>query len=109
MTMGMGEIFQDKVAAAKAEDARRVAKRQRVLKTAKIVLDDWRAIDCTLRDVSETGAKIIVDSTGHIPEKFRLFLSSDNTIRDVQIAWKQHNMLGVHFSSEPKSCGLRKF
>jgi 2-succinyl-5-enolpyruvyl-6-hydroxy-3-cyclohexene-1-carboxylate synthase len=107
--MGMGEIFHDKVAAAKAEDARRVAKRQRVLKTAKIVLDNWRAIDCTLRDVSETGAKIIVDSTGHIPEKFRLFLSSDNTIRDVQIAWKQHNMLGVYFSSEPKSCGLRKF
>lgn len=105
----MGEIFQDKDSAAKADDARRAAKRQRVLKSAKIVLDDWRAIDCALRDVSETGAKILVNSTGDIPEKFRLYFASDSTIRDVQIAWRQHNMLGVHFSGEPKSCGLRKF
>jgi PilZ domain len=92
-----------------AEDQRRVAKRQRVLKSAKIVLDDWRSIDCTLRDVSETGAKIIITSTSNIPQKFRVFFAADSTIRDAQIAWKQHDMLGVHFTSEAKSCALRKF
>jgi 2-succinyl-5-enolpyruvyl-6-hydroxy-3-cyclohexene-1-carboxylate synthase len=105
----MSDILHDNAVPSFTETTERTAKRQRVLKSAKIVLDDWRALDCTLRDVSETGAKIIVSSTGNIPEKFRLFFASDNTIRDVKIAWKQHNMLGVHFSSDAKSCALRKF
>lgn len=97
------------VAPGLTPEQRRAAKRMRVLKSAKIVFDDWRAIDCTLRDVSETGAKVLVDSTNNIPKKFRLYFAADNTIRDVELAWKQHNMVGVHFTSEAKSASLRKF
>ncbi len=92
-----------------AEKHPRTAKRHRVLKTAKIVLDDWRAIDCMLRDLSETGARIRVSSTGNVPHLFRLFTATDNMIRDVQIAWKHHDEVGVIFKSPAKSCALRKF
>ncbi len=105
----MSDLQPDTDTLTTAEEQRRVAKRQRVLKGAKIVLDDWRAIDCTLRDTSETGAKIIINSTSNIPQKFRVYFVSDNTMRDAQIAWKHHNMLGVHFTSEAKACALRKF
>lgn len=102
----MSDLEPDK---EKAFEQKRLAKRQRVLKSAKIVLDDWRAIDCVLRDVSETGAKIRIGSTTDIKQNFRLYTAMDNMIRDVKLAWKHHDEIGVIFTSEAKSCALRKF
>ena len=90
-------------------DQRRVATRRRVLKSAKIILDDMRAIDCVLRDMSETGAKVLVDSTNKLPDKFRLFVVADSSIRDAEIAWRRHDMIGVNFTSDAKAASLRKF
>lgn len=87
----------------------RVAPRRRVLKSAKIVFDDWRAIDCTVRDVSETGAKLQVGGAHTLPHKFRLLMISENTIRPVQIAWKLNDTLGVAFAGPPEKAPLRKF
>jgi 2-succinyl-5-enolpyruvyl-6-hydroxy-3-cyclohexene-1-carboxylate synthase len=97
------------VISAETLEQRRIAKRLRVLKSAKIVFNDWHAIDCTLKDMSETGAKLKFDPANLVPHKFRLFVAADNTIRDVQVAWKDNDMLGVFFISEAKSCALRKF
>jgi len=87
----------------------RQAQRQKVLKSAKIVLDDWTAIDCTVRDVSQTGARLVCDNTINLPPKFKLFMVSDRTIRDVTAMWRKPSLIGVRFDSEPKSAGLRKF
>ncbi len=86
----------------------RVAPRRRVLKSAKIVFDDWRAIDCTVRDVSETGAKLQVGGAHTLPHKFRLLMVSENTIRPVQIAWKLNDTLGVAFTGPAERAPLRK-
>ncbi len=90
-------------------EQRRAAKRMRVLKSGKIVMENRSVIDCTLRDVSATGAKLVCASALEMPDKFRLFVAADNTIRDVQIAWKEKGLLGVTFVGEPKSAALRKF
>jgi ABC-type uncharacterized transport system ATPase subunit len=86
----------------------RIAPRHRVLKSAKIVLDDWRAIDCAVRDVSDTGAKLRIDGTIALPHKFQLLFITENTIRPVQIAWKHQDMIGVAFTGEAKPAPLRK-
>ena len=95
---------------APAENAEehRVAQRDRVLKAAKIVLEDWGTVDCQVRDISATGAKIRVESTASVPHKFRLLIIVDNTIRPVQVAWKRHNTLGVTFLSEATKAPIRK-
>ena len=87
----------------------RVAKRYRVLKSAKIVFDDWTSMDCAIRDLSETGAKIRVEGASRLPHRFRLLITSDNTIRDVQVAWFHHDTVGVAFLGEAKRAPLRKF
>ena len=86
----------------------RAAARQRVLKSAKIILDDWGAIDCIVRDMSETGAKIKIVSTANIPHKFRLLITMDNTIRPVQMAWKHNDTIGVAFTGEATVPPIRK-
>lgn len=95
-------------AEAPASAEHRVAPRHRVLKSAKIVFDDWTAMDCAIRDISETGAKIKVSNAAMLPHKFRLLITSDNTIRDVQIAWFHHDTAGVAFRGEAKRAPIRK-
>lgn len=91
-----------------APEEHRLARRQRVLKSAKIVLDDWRAIDCTVRDLSETGAKIQVGGAHGLPHKFKLLMISDNSIRPVQIAWKHNDTIGVAFCGPAEKAPVRK-
>jgi PilZ domain len=90
-------------------EQRRIAKRLRVLKSGKIVLDDWSSLDCTIRDMSETGAKVRVDHPEKVPHKCRLFVQADNTIRPVQVAWTRDGEIGIAFTGPAKSAALRKF
>ncbi len=86
----------------------RAAQRQKVLKAAKIILDDWGAIDCVVRDVSDTGAKIKVGNPSLLPHKIRLLITMDNTIRPVQVAWKHVDTVGVVFVGDATRPPMRK-
>lgn len=110
MSLALPEQMLSAAAApADATAEHRAAPRHRVLKSAKIVLDDWSAIDCAVKDISESGAKIRVESASRMPHKFRLLIITDNTIRDVQVAWFHHDLIGVSFIGEAKRAPLRKF
>ncbi len=90
-------------------DNQRIARRQRVLKQGKIVFfNNLSVTDCTIRDLSETGAKVICGDQMAVPNEFRLVVLMDNTIRDVQVAWRRENMLGVRFTSAGKPAPPRK-
>ncbi|MBG1231888.1 PilZ domain-containing protein [Aestuariivirga litoralis] len=77
------------------------APRQRVLKTAKIVmLNDWRFYDCTIRDISAGGAKLICGEQSYIPNEFRLYTPWDHSIRSARVVWRKGNQMGIAFTSE---------
>jgi len=88
----------------------RIARRQRVLKQGKILLPNgMTVIDCTVRDMSATGARLIVGDSGAIPNVFRLVLTADRSMREVKVVWRRPEQLGVHFLSEPKKAPLLKW
>lgn len=92
------------------ENQQRIAKRQRVLKQGKIVfLNNLSVVDCMIRDLSESGAKLICDDQMAAPNEFRLVVLMDKTIRDAQVAWRRGNMLGVIFTGEAKPAPPRKW
>ena len=90
------------------EQVARIAPRRKVLKAAKIVMDNWTNIDCQIRDVSETGAKIICDSALNTPDEFRLVQLTENTIRGAKVIWRKPQSLGITFTSEPQKAPVRK-
>jgi hypothetical protein len=54
-------------------DERRASPRRRVLKPGRIVFNDNRSvINCTVRNVSETGALLKVENALNIPSEFTL-------------------------------------
>jgi hypothetical protein len=55
--------------------------------------------DCVLLDVSEGGARLMLEKTGDLPEDFTLFLSERGAPRrQCHIAWRSPAEVGVNFN-----------
>ncbi|MCK1754348.1 PilZ domain-containing protein [Bradyrhizobium sp. 137] len=77
-------------------DERRDKARHRVLKAGTIEFGGG-AIDCTIRNLSDTGAALDVTSPVGIPEHFTLFVQSDGTHRSCTVVWRKERRIGVRF------------
>ncbi len=90
-------------------DKRRAA-RHRVLKEGKIVLpNNWSVVDCCIRDISETGARIRCKDQRAVPNDFKLLLIAENRIRDAHVVWRRDDQLGLQFIGEWKAAPPRKW
>ena len=89
---------------------KRIARRQRVLKQGKMLLpNNMTVLDCTVRDMSETGARLICADPGAIPNEFRLVFTADRQMRDVKVVWRRPDQVGVHFTSPLRKAPLLRW
>ena len=75
----------------------RVAPRRRVLKAGSISVGGGGAIDCTVRNISETGAALEVVTPLYIPDRFKLIIQSDGLNRLCHIVWRKERRIGIAF------------
>ena len=74
----------------------RKAPRRRVFKAGSIVINQGGIIDCTIWNISSTGACIEVVSPLGIPDEFTL-ASNDHVQRPCRIVWKNGKRIAVTF------------
>jgi hypothetical protein len=74
----------------------RSSSRQRVLKGGTIEFGGG-AIDCTVCNVSSTGAMLEVVSPVGIPDKFTLVLPADGRLIPCHVVWRKEKRIGVTF------------
>ena len=74
----------------------RTALRHRTLKAGKIEFGGG-GIDCIVRNLSETGAALEVATPLFIPDRFTLFVLSDQFKRPCHIVWRKEKRIGVAF------------
>jgi hypothetical protein len=87
---------------ADQKDNRR-ASRRRILKGAIIAYNDRRStLQCSVRDISETGARLRVDGSINAPDTFVLIIELDGTEADCQVVWRKPPDLAVVFVSPPR-------
>jgi hypothetical protein len=73
--------------------------RHRAFKAGRIVFNQRRSVlDCTVRNLSSTGACLDVPSAVGVPDVFELIIESESTTRACRIAWRSERRIGVHFS-----------
>lgn len=66
--------------------------------SAWIALDDDKRASCLLSDVSDSGARLEVQSNADIPQQFVLLLAQRNAPkRYCTVVWRDNNHLGVKF------------
>jgi hypothetical protein len=68
-----------------------------MLKAGTIVFNRAGAIDAIVRNLSETGAMLDVESVLDIPNEFELNIKTDNLRRDCKVIWRQPSRLGIRF------------
>jgi hypothetical protein len=82
------------------DSEKRGVPRRTTLKSGKIVFNAGRStIDCTVRNLSATGAKLQVSSVVGIPDTFDLMLDG-HTKQPCRIKWRRLKEIGVGFQRE---------
>ena len=77
-------------------DEPRIAPRHRTLKAGTIEFGGG-GIDCTIRNLSETGAALEVASPVGVPAEFNLMISGNIAKRPCRVAWVKDKRIGVAF------------
>ncbi|KKB76578.1 hypothetical protein VW35_17555 [Devosia soli] len=81
------------------DDDQRKNHRNRTLKGGRIVTNDGHStFDCTIRNLSDEGAKLAVTSIIGLPQRFLLALQ-DGRRFDCEMVWHTETEIGVKFLS----------
>jgi hypothetical protein len=79
-------------------DEKRNNQRRRVLKSGKIVFANGSfSVDCTIRNLSDTGARLQVPTSVAIPDRFTLVDVHGGTRHEALVVWRRGDLLGVRF------------
>ena len=78
-------------------DEHRRSARRRTLKGGTILFGTTTTIECIIRNMSETGAALEVESQAGIPDSFTLLIKPERIKRDCQVAWRSGKRIGVRF------------
>jgi hypothetical protein len=77
---------------------RRKSARSRVLKSAKLVLGRSSIIDCVVRNLTNTGARIQIANTVELPRDFEMTFDGGHSIRPCRLIWRSVTETGVEFT-----------
>jgi hypothetical protein len=76
---------------------KRGAPRHRVFKHGTLSFPGGGVIDCTVRNISNTGARVDVDSPVGLPKVVTLNISADHFVRQCRRIWCNDNRIGLAF------------
>jgi PilZ domain-containing protein len=94
----MVEDSEDSEGKTEREVAQPRQTRSRVLKGAHAAFNhEFSVIPCTVRDLSETGAKVKFDEGWFVPDRFTLFIDVDGIKVDCERVWFRGRDCGVRF------------
>ena len=75
--------------APNVDNEARIAPRRRMLKSGKIAYNDRHVtIECTVRDMSATGARLRVEGSVTAPDTFELLIPLDGLEANCQVVWR---------------------
>ncbi len=75
----------------------RISPRHRVLKLGTLAFADGGGIDCMVRNISEGGARIEVDSPVGLPPSFTFLIKADHFQRHCHPVWRHDKRIGLAF------------
>jgi hypothetical protein len=74
----------------------RVELRRRVLRTGKILFAHGACtLDCTIKNISEKGAKLQIENSVNVPNEFQLYEPSGMLLHEVRVVRRGSRVIGV--------------
>jgi hypothetical protein len=85
------------------DDDKRIIRRQRVLKTGKIIFSDGNSVvDCVIRNLSVAGARLELSNTVSVPQEFTLLDAHAGRSYSAKVAWRRGETMGIEFIDPPE-------
>jgi hypothetical protein len=82
--------------------------RRRTLKEGKVILSEWSVLNCTIRDLSDGGARLEFGALTDLPKEFRLLIVAANMIIPCALSWQRGQNVGVRFTGPGHAAPPRK-
>lgn len=79
-------------------EEQRKSQRQRTFKGGSISYVGGLAIDCVIRNLSETGACLELNNSVVVPDNFTLIVKPEILSRSCHVVWRSAKRIGVSFS-----------
>jgi PilZ domain len=77
---------------------RRPGRRKRVLLAGMVTYANGaHSFDCTIRNLSETGAQVVIGKNAQFPSDFYLINIRDRVVYDAKVVWNKGSEIGVQF------------
>jgi PilZ domain len=81
---------------------RRGGQRHRVLKGGTLNFNKgYSSLECVVRDLSETGARIQMGETFGVPSRFTMLISGETERVEASLRWRNSRNIGLSFLSQP--------
>jgi hypothetical protein len=77
---------------------RRSERRLKVLKEGRVLLDDYVAVNCSIRDITPAGARLEFEGPVCLPSVFRLRLVSTEVTFPATVVWQRKLEAGIRFT-----------
>lgn len=90
-------------------DQRRASRRRLLLDGKIVTLNKMSLIDCAVKDLSATGARLRCKDMRAVPDEFRLWVPSTNLYRIAKLVWRQDIGCGIVFTGPPEPPPDRKW
>jgi hypothetical protein len=79
-------------------DDRRHSERHRSLKAGRIVFGNLAmSYDVTIRNMSDTGARLQVDANANVPGEFYFIVTADHLVARAHVVWRTPREVGIHY------------
>jgi hypothetical protein len=76
---------------------KRAAPRHRVLKHGTLAFGGGGGVDCMVRNISSSGARLDIATPVGLPSTFTLVIQTDQFMRRCRPVWSNDNCIGVAF------------
>ena len=87
----------------------RASERRRVLKSAIAgFCNRYCSIPCTVRDISDHGARLRCEGSVNLPDHFDLIIDLDGIEVQCEVIWRNRNEIGVRFVETPRKAQPRR-
>jgi len=76
---------------------RRAAPRHRVFKHGTLAFHDGSSVECTVRNISTSGARVDAALPIGLPSAFTLVIEKDHFVRPCHAVWNHDHQVGIAF------------
>jgi hypothetical protein len=87
---------------AKPEPDKRDSDRVRAFLRAQIIFNNrMSTIDCIIKNISPTGARVALGDSFAVPSEFEIYIPQRNSSHHAKLVWRDKDSIGIDFVDAP--------